>query len=241
MSPPTAQLALPPDYPRIRVVSSLDELLATPFANGINALCWQRKLEGDFAEVARCLACGPGIHNLDPDALAALSLSPAGRIAADAMLADYHQLEARDLEPVLDYIDGYLHPDPIGPVSTDVRSFHVDSATAEADTYLCTYYGPSSQGLRNDQAQRHIDDPATRAALLAYFGGPDGPEFIDYLSEHSYDLHYSPSADAQPFDFGIHNLWRIATEYPGSPVPPCIHRAPDTGPSGGQVRLLLIA
>ena len=47
--------ALPPDYPRIRRVKSFLELVATPFANGINALCWERALPGDFGEVVQQL------------------------------------------------------------------------------------------------------------------------------------------------------------------------------------------
>ena len=36
------------------------------------------------------------------------------------------------------------------------------------------------------------------------------------------------------------HLWRIAVDYPGSPVPPCVHRAPETRP-GRPPRLLLIS
>jgi hypothetical protein len=45
---------------------------------------------------------------------------------------------------------------------------------------------------------------------------------------------------AQPFSFGLGHVWRIACEHPGSPVPPCIHRAPETAP-GQPPRLLLIS
>ena len=45
---------------------------------------------------------------------------------------------------------------------------------------------------------------------------------------------------AEPFSFGLGNLWRIAVEYPDSPVPPCVHRAPATIP-GRPPRLLLIS
>ena len=41
-------------------------------------------------------------------------------------------------------------------------------------------------------------------------------------------LHYAPLPHARSFSFGKGNLWRIAVDYPGSPVPPCIHRAPAT-------------
>jgi hypothetical protein len=85
-----------------------------------------------------------------------------------------------------------------------------------------------------------VDIPATRAELLKLFGGDDDAGFLEYLSENSYDLHYLPVAHAQPFSFGIGNLWRVAVDWPGSPVPPCFHRAPSTLP-GDPPRLLLIS
>ena len=108
-----------------------------------------------------------------------------------------------------------------------------------ADTWLCTYYGRSSEGLRNEEARRRVDIAETRAALLKDFGGADDDAFREYLNENCYDLHYAPNANAQPFSFGLGHLWRIACEYPDSPVPPCIHRAPETAP--GELRLLLIS
>lgn len=32
-----------PGYARINVVKSFAELVATPFAGGVNALCWERR------------------------------------------------------------------------------------------------------------------------------------------------------------------------------------------------------
>src|SRR5204863_1001747 len=115
-------------------------------------------------------------------------------------------------------------------VATDVVSFHVDSATVEADTYLCTYHGAPSEGLRNDEAQRRVEIPETRAKLLKLYGGADDAGFLDFLNENFYDLHYAPLPQTRPFSFGVGNLWRVATEHPGCPVPPCIHRAPATVP-----------
>jgi hypothetical protein len=141
---------------------------------------------------------------------------------------------------VLNCIYGYPRDDEPGPVATDVFSFHADSAPIESSTFLCTYFGPASEGLRHEEAQRRVDDPATRAALLREFGGEDGDGFRGYLHELCYDLHYAPVANARPFSFGLGHLWRIAVEWPGSPVPPCIHRAPATQP-GDPPRLLLIS
>jgi hypothetical protein len=226
----------------IRRVASFAELLTTPFASGVNALCWPRVLAGNFAEVVACLGAGEGepITVLDEAQLAALPLSPAGRLAADAMLADLALLRAHDCDPVLNCIHGYPRDEEPGPVITDVFSYHADRAPVEASTWLCTYHGPASEGLPNEAAQRRVDLPPTRAALWALYGGSDEAEFGEFLSEHCYDLHYAPQEGAQPFSFGIGNLWRIAVAYPGSPVPPCIHRAPATLP-GQPARLLLIS
>jgi hypothetical protein len=233
-------LFLPADYPRIKVMDSFEELVRTPFSNGINALCWRRELAGDFGEVLRHLSIQQGITTLDEAALSALSLSRSGEAAVAAMLKDLSSLRNSGLDPVLDCVNGYLRDDCDGPVPTDVYSFHADSSPIETDTYLCTYHGASSEGLRNDQALRKVDIPEIRAALLDSFGGDDDEAFREHLSECCYDLHYAPLEAARPFSFGVGNLWRIAVKYPKSPVPPCIHRAPQTQP-GDSARLLLIS
>ena len=155
-------------------------------------------------------------------------MSPAGQAAISILLEDQRLLRQHGLSPVLECIHGYPRDEDSAPVRTDVYSFHADSATEEADTYLCTYYGPASEGLRNDQARQRVDIPETRAKLLQRFGGRDDAAFREYLSENCYNLHYAPLPQAEPFSFGRGNLWRVAVDYPGCPVPPCIHRAPET-------------
>lgn len=231
--------ALPSDYPRVRRVHSFEELVATPLADGVNALCWIRELPGDFGEVRRQLGSGTGLMVLDESCLKKLPVSAAGRVAIEVMLGDLHRLREQELDPVLNCIHAYPDDDRPGPVATDVFSFHADSAPVPADTYLCTYDGPPSEGLRHEDAIRRVDVPATRAALLAAYGGLDDAAFREHLREECYDLHYDAAPGAVPFSFGIGNLWRIATDWPGNPVPPCIHRAPRTAP--GQSRLLLIS
>ena len=231
---------LPSDYARIKRVTSFDELVSTPFADGINALCWERTLSGDYGEVVTRLGSGEGIITLDEARLLALPVSDKGRAAIDQLLADLRLLRDRNLDPVLNCIHVYPRDEQPGPVPTDVFSFHADSAPVAADTWLCTYHGPASEGLRNEEALRRVDVPATRAELLKLFGGEDNDDFRAYLNESCYDLHYAPTPEARPFSFGLGNLWRIAVEYPESPVPPCVHRAPATRP-GETPRLLLIS
>ncbi len=223
----------------VRFVGSFDELLSTRFENGINALCWPRQLLGNFTEVIAQLDLPKGITSLDETKLASLELPEAGSLAVRMMLDDLHRLRQEGLEPTLDGIHGYLHPQEEDYLRTDVCSFHADSATAEADTWLCTYHGDCSLGLPNDQAIARPQHPPARHDLLEKFGGNDDESFADWLGDHFHDLHYHPLPGAQPYAFGVGHLWRIATQYPGSPVPPCIHRAPDPVP--GQPRLLLLS
>ncbi len=240
MTPNQPPFILPLDYPRIRVVRSFEELVTTRFGDGVNALCWERRLEGDFAEVVERLGACEEITTLDDERLRGLVLSPAGAAAREILIRDQELMREAGLAPILDCIPGYPRDEEPGPVRTDVYSFHADSATTEADTYLCCYHGPASEGLRNDEAIRRVDLLEIRAELLNAYGGEDDEGFLEYLHENCYDLHYAPVAGAVPFCFGHGNLWRIAVQYEGSPVPPCVHRAPETLP-GWPPRLLRIS
>jgi hypothetical protein len=228
----------PAGYARIQVVPSFEALVSTPFANGVNAICWPRLLPGDFAEVVRLLAPGDGITTLDAAQLLALPVTAAGRTAVEALIRDQELLRSIGHSPVVECVQQYERDD--GPVPTDVYSFHVDRADVPTDTYLCTYSGPASEGLRNDQARRCMDVPTLRAQLLAPFGDRDDDAFAAYLTANHFDLHYRPTPGAQPFSFGVGNLWRLAVQHPDSQVPACIHRAPDTT-TGQPPRLLLIS
>lgn len=226
---------------RIRIVGSFDELVNASFGPEVNAICWARQLPGNFDEIATLLQDREDILSLDEEAIAALipRLSEQGRIAAHTLLADRRLLEERGLQPSLECVPRYPR-DKDNVVPTDVYSFHADRAPVQADTYLCSYNEASSEGLDNASAQRRIDDPATRENLQSLFAAEGGECFEEYLRENCYDLHYAPLPGAVRYSFGIGNMWRIAVEYPGCPVPPCIHRAPDTV-DGHPPRLLLIS
>jgi len=234
------RFAPPPGYKRIQVVGSFDELISTPFRDGINAMCWPRELPGDFEEVVKCLGPIQGITTLEDERLHALSLSAVGQIARDILLQDVERLRSADLSPNLDCIRCAPRDLSGAPIARDVYSWHADSATEPMATFLCAYNTAASEGLRNEEAIRRVEVPETRAELLTLFGGADDHDFEEFLTENFYDLHYLPVPCAQPFSFGLGNLWRIATDYPESPVPPCIHRAPTTLP-GSLPRLLLIS
>jgi hypothetical protein len=230
---------LPDDYPRIKEVGSFEELANGVFEDGVNAFCWRRPHVGDFAEMVGQLQVMEGITELDVPILEKMSLSCVGRAALDVLLDDLLCLQQLDRDPVVNLIDGYPRDEDPGPIATDVFSFHADSAPVEADTWLCTYHGASSEGLRNDEAVKKIEIAAIRAELLRIYGGADDEGFREFLADGCFDLHYAALAHAKPYSFGIGNLWRIAVEWPGSRVQPCIHRAPLTV-SGDPVRLMMI-
>lgn len=238
--------ALPPsllhlaDFPSVRVVGSFAELVRTRFGGDVNALCWPRELVGDFAEIERRLPEVDDITSLDEDDLSGLNLSPAGATARDHLIRDQQLLEARGLQPSLDLIPRQPAALPPSPIRTDVGDWHVDSATIKADTYLCSYLGAATEGIDQANATCQIDIPAVREGLRQIYGGADDEEFRRHLSERFYDLHYAAKPDARIYAFGTGHLWRIATKYPGSPVLPCIHRAPASAPGQPQ-RLLLIS
>ena len=212
----------------IHRVAGFPDLLAFRFAGSTNAACWPRTLPGNFDEVVRALGPGEGLVALDEVRLRGLDVSAGGRAAIDVMLADLALLREAGRDPVLNIIYGYPRDDSGEAVATDVFSWHADRAPIEADTWLSTYAGAASEGLPAGEASRKVDDPRIRAELLALFGGLDDAAFAEWLAENSYDLHYVPAPGAVPYGFGRHNLWRIACDWPGSPVPPCVHRAPET-------------
>jgi hypothetical protein len=239
----TAPFIPPAGYDRIKVVSSFDALMASTFGPEINAICWQRTLTGNFDELAASLGGEDEIISLDEEMLTNLRprLSAMGRMAVDALLEDQRLLLARGLSPSLECVPRYQRDETSQTIPTDVYSFHADRATVATDTFLCSYNEAATEGLRNDMAQRHTDIPTVRAELLKLFQQEEeAGDFDAYLRENCYDLHYAETAKTASFSFGIGNLWRIAVEYPGCPVPPCLHRAPETMP-GRPPRLLLIS
>lgn len=228
----------PSDFPCVRIVNSFDELVTTRFAGAVNAICWPREVVGDYTEIDQRLPAIDDITSIDEEDLRGLNLSPSGALARDQLIRDQRLLTSHGLDPSLDIVPA-TEPDLQGaPIRTDVGDWHVDSATVEADTYLCSYLGASTEGIRNEDATCQIDVPTVREKLRQLYDGADDAKFRAHLSEHFYDLHYATPPDARIYSFGIGHLWRIATQYPGSPVPPCIHRAP--APTSDHSRRLLL-
>lgn len=222
---------------QIKFVNNFQDLIASPFHGETNAICWSRKLAGDFSEIVNKIELNENIAVLSQNNLIELQLSEPGQLAREILLNDMNLLKAHGASPVLNVIKYYERDEAYSFFPTDVYSFHVDRSPIPTDTFLCTYYGESSEIVPNPEAEQKVLVPNIRNELKKLHQGTD-KEFEIFLSEHFFDLHYQAKPGSNLINLGQGNLWRLAVDYPGSPVLPCIHRAPKEKP--GEKRLLLI-
>ncbi|MEO7487670.1 MAG: hypothetical protein ABIU77_11240, partial [Ferruginibacter sp.] len=211
--------------------------VSTPFHGEMNAICWTRKLTGDFSEIVKKVELNGNITVIKQEELRELHLSEQGQLAREILLNDLTLLKAHGASPILNVINYYDRDDNYPFFPTDVYSFHIDRSPIPTDTFLCTYHGESSEILLNSQADQKIFIPEIRNELKKLYRGAD-KGFESFLSEHFFDLHYQAKPNAHPISLGLGNLWRLAVDHPESLVPPCLHRAPKE--KDGQPRLLLI-
>lgn len=222
---------------QIRCVTNFQDLVSTPFTGDINAICWTRKLTGDFSEIVQKVALSGNITTIEQEKLFELQLSEQGQLAREILLNDLKLLNEHGASPVLNVIRYYDRDDTYPFFPTDVYSFHVDRSPIPTDTFLCTYYGEPSEILPNSQGIKKVLIPEIRDELKKLYHGAD-EGFESFLSENFFDLHYQATPDAYPISLGTGNLWRLAVDHPSSQVLPCLHRAPKEKP--GQPRLLMI-
>ena len=221
---------------QVHVVPSFSDLINFKFKDQINALCWNRDLIGDFAEIVSKLELKESITEVSVQDLLNLTLSEQGRTAREIILNDINLLTEFGASPSLNLIKNYERDDELDFISTDVYSFHVDRSPIPTDTFLCTYFGAASDILPNDQVEQKILIPEVRTKLKALHDESHG-KFESFLEEYYFDLHYQPKPEAQPINLGLGHLWRLAVDHPEQQVLPCVHRAPI---ENDQYRLLLI-
>lgn len=222
---------------QIHCVTNFQDLVSTPFSGAINAICWTRKLTGDFSEIVKKVAQSGNITVIEEKELHELQLSEQGQLARKILVNDLKELKAHGASPILNVINYYDRDDMFPLLPTDVYSFHADRSPIPTDTFLCTYYGEPSDILPNSQGIKKVLIPEIRDELKKLYHGAD-EGFESFLSDNFFDLHYQAKPDARPISLGTGHLWRLAVDHPESKVPPCIHRAPVE--KSGQSRLLMI-
>jgi len=220
---------------QILEVTDFNDLVSKAFYGETNAICWNRKLTGDFAEIVNKIEGNENITVVDENDLQELILSEQGQIAREILFNDLKLLSDYGAAPVLNIIKSYERDDDYPFFPTDVYSYHVDRSPIPTDTFLCTYYGNTSEILPNSQAQQKIWVPEIRNELKKlYDGNEEG--FESFLIENFFDLHYQALPNASPIPLSLGHIWRLAIDHPELKVPACIHRAPKENSS----RLLLI-
>lgn len=229
---------MPDIFPSIIQVSSFQDLVNAKFKDELNAACWMRNLQGDFAEIVNSIAHRGNITVIEPEELLQLKLSEQGQLARGVILTDWKLLQEYGAQPSLNIITHYDRDEEASFFPTDVYSFHADRSPIASDTFLCTYYGAASELLPNHMVQQKILLPEIREELKKLYGGEEGEGFEEFLRENFFDLHYQAKPGAVPVNLGIGNLWRLAVDSPDSGVLPCVHRAPVEKP--GEPRLLMI-
>lgn len=222
---------------QIKIFSTFEELVNTHFQGNTNAFCWQRNLEGNFAEIVAQLQLRDDITEISKKDLLQLKLSDSGNTAREIILNDIQLLENFGAAPSLNLLKCYERDDEFNFMARDVYSFHVDRSPIAADTYLCTYFGASSDIVPNHQATQKILIPEVINELKALHQGRS-ESFETFLEENFFDLHYEAKPEATPINLGNGHLWRLAVDHPFQEVLPCIHRAPIE--NSGEYRLLLI-
>lgn len=222
----------------IQKVSNFQELMHTSFHGEINAISWNRKLEGNFEEIVNKLPTSENMITIHPKELLELQLSDQGKLAREIIINDLKMLEEQGAAPTLNVIKNYERDEDYPFFPTDVYSFHVDRSPVPTATILCTYFGASSDIIPNEQVTQKIQIPEIRAVLLKLYEGEEGAGFEDFLSEYFFDLHYQLKPEGKPINLGTGHLWKLAIDHPESKVLPCVHRAPKE--RAGESRLLLI-
>lgn len=225
------------DENQVEMVSSFDELIKTEFSGRINAVCWQRSLEGDFKEIVSKLTLKDEVTDVSIKDLLNLKLSIDGALARSVIINDLNLLAGIGAQPTLNLIKCYPRDEEFEFISTDVYSYHVDRSPVVTDTFLCTYHGTSGDIISNNQVEQKMLIPEVREKLKTLNDG-SGLEFEDFLKENFFDLHYQPKPGSEHVNLGVWNLWKLAVDHPEQQVLPCVHRAPLE--KEGEYRLLLI-
>ena len=68
---------------QIHYVTNFEELVSTAFFGDVNAICWRRKLVGDFSEIIKKVKLNSNLVELNEEQLLKLELSEQGQLARE--------------------------------------------------------------------------------------------------------------------------------------------------------------
>ena len=95
------------EYSQVALVSTFDDLVNTAFSGHTNAICWHRKLEGDFEEIVSKLKLRDNITEVSIAELLSLQLSASGNVAREIILSDLKSLNDIGASPSLNLLKNY--------------------------------------------------------------------------------------------------------------------------------------
>jgi len=95
---------LPHAENQIHCVTNFQDLVSTPFNGMMNAICWTRKLIGDFSEIVKKVALSGNITTIEQEELCELQLSEQGQLAREILLNDWKALKTHGASPILNVI-----------------------------------------------------------------------------------------------------------------------------------------
>lgn len=222
--------------PQISYVKTFCELHHFSFVKNRNAVCWERNLEGNFKEIIAKLQLKEDITEISVEDLLKLNLTTDGDLARQHLISDFKLLNEIGAAPQLNLIKSYHRDVDFHLFPTDVYSFHADSSPVPTSTFLCTYFGASSEILPNKYAMKKVNLPEILEELKTQF--KDENALQEYITEHFLDLHYQPLPGAEIINLRKFDMCKIATAAPNCDILPCIHRAPQE--NSGELRLMLI-
>ena len=100
-------ISLSPGENQIHCVTNFHDFVSTPFHGEMNAICWSRKLSGDFSEIVKKVEQKENITVLDEEELLKLELSEQGQLAREILLNDLKLLKDCGASPSLNVINHY--------------------------------------------------------------------------------------------------------------------------------------
>ncbi len=212
--------------PAIQAVDSLRDLFAHQFDPAINAYCYRRTLTPNFNSLAHGLMANlterfehHPIADFSYDEVEDLGMSltnPDDKAALRVITGDIGAVIKLHRPGHVRIRMRIVHPWAVdNPTTGELEKFHTDGTESDAyfDHTLCCYNGPTTEYIDSEDALNTVNASGV----------------------------YETKPNATIKQFGVGNMWRIATMNKDALTKPFIHRAPRIIAPASPRLLLLIA